>query len=127
MKTPTGTAIGAGLVFSGVVGGWLIAKSNRPEDAFVLTYKKAGGTMMASAANVVDDPTDITVPATQYASFIASRCRLERWVMDNNASSSDTPHIAELRIPSRSITDRQFNCLTGFIKPGYVTLARTTY
>lgn len=92
-----------------------------------LTYTKPGGTMLpVSPERASGDPTHFTNPATRYTSFIASRCRLRHWTSETNANASDVEELATLSTPAANLTDRQFNCLTSFVKTGYVTLTRTT-
>ena len=127
MKAVVGVAIGAGLVAVSGSLGWWFAEQTRPREAYLLTYVKPGGMRGVSAELLSGDPTHFTVPATRYASFIASKCRLERWTMSTNANDTDVPEQAVVRLPEDGLSNRQFNCLSGFVKPGYVTLTRTTY
>jgi len=127
VRVLAGAAIGAGLViFSGGIG-WWISEQQRPRQMLVLTYTKPGGTMRpVSPERASGDPTHFTIPATRYTSFIASRCRLRQWTSDTNANANDVEELSTLSTPAAILSDRQFNCLTSFVKPGYVTLTRTT-
>ena len=46
--------------------------------------------------------------------------------MTNNESDRDVPEEASLFVDREDLTDRQFDCLAGFVKPHFVTLTRMT-
>ncbi len=73
-----------------------------------------------------DDPTRFDTSAIEYVTWIASKCRMERWAVTSNATDTDVPEEASLIVNQDGLTNKQFDCLASFVKPQFVTLTRMT-
>jgi len=58
--------------------------------------------------------------------WIASKCRINRWTMANNEGESDVPEQASLSVNQDDLINNQFDCLASFVKPQFVSLTRMT-
>jgi hypothetical protein len=71
-------------------------------------------------------PDDLREKIINHLSEIVSRCKLTKWQMQANPTGNDVSLRTWIAVHPEDMSDIQFNCLTRFVHPLYITLNRTT-
>jgi hypothetical protein len=111
-------ACGAAVASIASVGAWIYSVSNQASKTLVLSYVKAEG---MDSPKLPPDPAPQFDEPSEYLVQIARNCGIKSWTMQSEINL-DEPVMADLEVPWANVSDKIFNCLTGYVRPPRVTL-----